>query len=221
MQIRQPAPARRTLTNTFTMQKLSVRESVQFGWNTFKQNPWMFVGTTAVIAVLQVVIGAVQESFDFFGVVASLVLSTLLYTGILNLYLKAHDAPKQMSFNHLWNPKPFWNYLGMSLLLLVIIGLGLILLIVPGVILAMVFFTAGYLVVDRRINPIQALKESARLTKGNRWKLFLLSLTMAGLMIIGMIPLFLGLLVTAPIAAMASVHAYRTLSKAPVVEAAA
>lgn len=198
------------------MQKLSVRECLRFGWSSFKANPWMFVGTTALIAVIQILIGSIQDALDFLGALISLVLSTLLYTGILHMYLKAHDDPKSIKVNDLWNPAPFWHYLGLSLLLLVIVGLGLILLIVPGIILALVFFASGYLVVDKRLNPIQALKESARLTKGNRWKIFLLGLSIAVLMIIGMIPLFLGLLVTAPIAAMASVHAYKQLSRAPI-----
>lgn len=193
------------------MSTLSVRECIKFGWATFKGRPWFYVGVTLLIGVLQVVIGSVQESLpEFLGFIASLALSTLVYVGTINLFLKAHDGEGKTG--DLWHPAAFWSYLGLSVLLFLIVGLGLVLLIVPGIILALAFFCAGYLVVDKNLTPIKALKESYRITKGKRWKLFLLVLASAGLMILGMFPLFLGLLVAAPVCALAGVHAYRTIA---------
>jgi uncharacterized membrane protein len=80
---------------------------------------------------------------------------------------------------------------------------------------------AGFLVIEKNMKPIEALKESARMTKGSRWKLFLLGLALTGLTILGMIPLMLGLFIAAPLSMLALVHAYRTLSGGammPVVE---
>lgn len=197
------------------MTTLLVRDSIKYGWNTFKSRPWFFVGTALVIGIVQVVLSNIQKELPMFiGVLISVIGSTLLYCGVLNLYLRSHDDAKAARYSDLWNPKPFWKYLGISILLGLIVGIGLILLIVPGIILALVFFLSGYLVIDKGLNPIRALKESARLTKGNRWKLFLLLLAAILIMIIGFIALFVGILVAAPVVAIASVHAYRVLSGA-------
>ncbi len=193
--------------------RLSVKESLLFGWNTFKARAWFFVSIVLILVVAQWVIGTLQNALPGpLGFIVSLGLSTLLYAGFLNLFIKAHDNVASVTYKDLWHPKPFLNYLGVSLLLMVIVGVGLVLLIIPGIFFGLMFFAAGYLVIDRGMKPIAALKESRRVTKGNLWKLFLLGLTIALLTIIGMLPLFLGLLVVAPVAGLAGVHAYRVLA---------
>jgi uncharacterized membrane protein len=192
---------------------LSVKESLSFGWNTFKKRAWFFVGVVVVLVVAQWVIGFIQNVLPGpLGFVVSLCLSTLLYAGFLNLFLKAHESVESVTYKDLWHPKPFLSYLGVSILLMLIVGLGLLLLIIPGIILGLMFFAAGYLVIDRGMGPIAALKESMRITKGNLWKLLLLGLTIAVLTVIGMLPLFLGLFVVVPVAGLAGVHAYRVLA---------
>lgn len=198
-----------------TTQKLSVSSCISFGWTTFKKRPWFFAGTTLLYIVIEFISGFVQGTLpDILGFVVAVVVSTLLYVGLIALYLKAHDDPASAHLKDFWNPKPFVNYLIMSILLGIIVLLGLVLLIVPGIILALVFSLTGYAVVEKGMGPISALKESARLTRGNRWKLFVLSLAFFGLMILGAIPLLLGLFIVMPVAMLASVHAYRTLSTA-------
>jgi len=192
---------------------LSVKECLSFGWTTFKKRAWFFVGVAVLLFVIQSVISAIQNAVpDVLGFVVSLVGSTLLYAGIMNFFLKAHEDVTSVHYKDLWHPKPFLNYLGLSILLMIIVGIGLVLLIIPGVILSLMFFAAGYLVVDRGMTPIKALKESMRITKGNLLKLLLFGFTVLVLSIIGMLPLFLGLLVVVPVAGLAGVHAYRTLA---------
>jgi uncharacterized membrane protein len=191
---------------------LSVKESLLFGWNAFKKRPWFFIGVIVILVLVQWLVGYVQRTLGPLGFLVSLAASTLLYCGILHLFLTAYEDVASATYKDLWYPKPFLNYLGVSILLMLIVGVGLILLVVPGIILGLMLFAAGYLVVDRGMKPIPALKESLKITKGNRWKLFLLGLTIVGLTILGMLPFFLGLLVVAPISALAGVHAYRTLA---------
>jgi uncharacterized membrane protein len=69
-----------------------------------------------------------------------------------------------------------------------------------------------YIVIDRGLGPIEAMKESWRVTKGHKWQLFLLFLALIGLNILGAIALIVGLLVTIPITMLAAAHAYRTLT---------
>ena len=57
-----------------------------------------------------------------------------------------------------------------SLLVGLAIVAGLILLIIPGLIVLVLLSMAKYAVVDRDISPREALRVSARITKGYRWK---------------------------------------------------
>lgn len=199
---------------------LSVHDCLAFGWRTFKSRPWFFVGTFLLYAVAQIALSIVQKAMPgILSFLLSLIVSTLLYIGLITIYLKAHADPMSPRFSDFWRPAPFWNYLGASILLGIIVVVGLILVVVPGIIAALAFALTGYLVVDKGMNPIAALKESAKLTKGNRWKLFLLGLAVLGLSLLGMIPLFLGLLVVGPVSMLAGIHAYRALEH-PVMAAA-
>jgi uncharacterized membrane protein YesL len=63
----------------------------------------------------------------------------------------------------------FW---GTSLLLFLIVLGGLILLIVPGVIFALKYGQAPFIVIDKDLSGREALRESAELTQGMKKKLF-------------------------------------------------
>ena len=113
----------------------------------------------------------------------------------------------------------FLPYLGGKILYGLIVLIGLILLVVPGVIVSYMLLYVGYLIIDRNLGPIEALKESKVVTDGSKWHLFLFSLAVALLNIAGVLCLLVGLLVTIPVTLMASVYVYRQLS--PRLEAAA
>lgn len=199
------------------MNSLSVGDSIRFGWETFKKRPWFFVGVTLLIMILSGIASSITGMFGedsplaALGVVVNIVLSTFIGMGATAFYLKAHDAPEAVESNELWHPSGFWRYLGATLLSGIIVVLGLILLIVPGIILMLMFVFVAYAVIDRGLGPIEALKESRRITAGSRWQLLGLVLAVAGINILGILCLLVGLLITIPVTSLALVHAYRTL----------
>jgi hypothetical protein len=77
--------------------------------------------------------------------------------------------------------------LGLGILSGLGIGLGLILLLVPGLILMTMWTVSGPAVVAERLGPIAAMRRSAELTSGARWKVFglLLLLGIANAMLQG------------------------------------
>jgi uncharacterized membrane protein len=85
-------------------------------------------------------------------------------------------------------------------------------LIVPGIIIAMGLAFVPYLVVERGLGPVEALKESWRLTKGHKMQIFLLVLALVGINILGLMALVVGVFVTFPLTLLAFAHAYRTLA---------
>jgi uncharacterized membrane protein len=213
------------------MHTLSVKECLRFGWKTFRSRPWFFVGATAIIFAVSMVSGeldsfAHKPDAAFFGLIVGLVaaiISVLLYMGEVSFALRAHDAPSAVSLRDLWAPRPFWKAVGTVIIVMVGTVIGLILLIVPGVIFIVLTAFALPLVMDKGLGPIEAIKRSIALTKGNRWNLFLLMLACLGISILGFLALFVGLLVSTPVTLFAVIHAYRTLegSALPVVVAEA
>lgn len=209
------------------MNALSVRDCFSTGWRTFKARPWIFVQAGLLLLLIHIAInllqylletgaeqmgGAVAALLAVGFAVASILASFLINMGETAFFLRAHDDAKAVGLRDLWHPEPFWKFVGAALLAGLAIFLGFILLIVPGIILSILFMFVGYLAIERRLGPIAALKESTRLTKGSRWKLFQLALLALLLNILGFLALIIGLFVTIPVTLLATVHAYRTLS---------
>ncbi|KND51243.1 MAG: hypothetical protein ABA06_02945 [Parcubacteria bacterium C7867-001] len=199
---------------------ISIKEAISFGWKTFKARPWFFVLVPFVVMLAAFAIGIVQGIVvamlgKTIGPVVSFVISAALNIfigmGVISLYLKAHDSVSSVKLKDLWNPKPFWKYLGVNVLAVIIVLIGFILLIIPGIIASLAIMFAQYLVVDKGLNPIAAVKESARLTKGKRWKLLGFLLAIVGVNLLGLIALGIGMFVSVPVSIFAVVHMYRSL----------
>lgn len=201
------------------MEPFSATACIRAAWSTFKMRPWFLVGMTALMLVLTWVIGAVSSLFaerDAVSVVSILIdvgLSTLLSMGFTAVMIRAHDTIESVSVPDLWHPKPFWKFLAAQFLVGIIVFLGFILLIVPGVIAVLMLIFALYIVIDKELGPIEAMKKSAQITRGSRWELLLLVLLAIVINIVGVLAIFVGLFVSIPITTLAIVHAYRTLER--------
>lgn len=215
------------------MATLSVKESLRAGWKCFKTRPWLFVQMGLVLLAVNVVISLVQELITnqaeqntdplFIGAsllvaLMSVAASFLISMGETHFFLRAHDSVETASLKNLWHPKPFWKFAAAAILGGIAMFIGLLLLIVPGIILGVLLVFFPFIIIEKGTGPIAALKESAALTKGNRWKIFWLSLAMLGINILGLLALVVGLFVTIPVTYLALVHAYRELSQASMTE---
>jgi len=195
---------------------ISAVSSLRFGWKTFRSRPWLFVGSIIVYATVQFVLLGIKKflgsSGEILMVFINLGVGTVLVVGLMTLYLKAHDDLKSASFKDMWNLAPFWQYLVTSVVIAIIVILGIFALIVPGIIFALAFSMAPYIIIEKRVWTMEALKKSWRMTKGHLLQLFVLGASVAVINFIGAFFLLVGLLVTAPVSMLAMTHAYRTLS---------
>lgn len=218
------------------METFSVRGSVRYGWETFKKRPWYLIGVAALIGIINLIIPGPSEDSSMEATVAlgliSFLLGSLLQLGATNIALKAHDNVEEVRVKDLWMPHLFLKYLlatiltgivlGIAFLIPIaagyilytmygIAGLAAVVLFIPGIILSIALAFVGYGIIDKNLGPIDSIKESLRLTKGNRWKLFLLMLTFVAIALLGVICLLVGLLVALPVIAIAMAHAYRVI----------
>lgn len=201
----------------------SVKSALSFGWETFKRRPWFFIGSALVILVAGSVAHALTQRIDHtltgssdtpsaIGAAMDWALGTLISMGAAAFFLAAQDDVERVSLGALWHPSPFWKYLLATLLMSIAVGLGLLLLIVPGIIFALMFAFAPLIVIDRGLDPIEALKESKRITEGHRWQLLGLALLSTLIVLLGLLAAVVGVLVSIPVVSLAFAHAYRTLA---------
>ena len=206
--------------------EFSTGSAISFGWETFKRRPWFFVGSTFVILLASALINGFTSGIDaaltgsveepsIIGTVINLALGTLIGMGATSFYLAAHDNPDTVDLSSLWHPRPFWKYLGASILLALAVAIGLVLLIVPGIILGLMFMFTTFVVIESELGPIDAMSESHRLTRGNKWQLFGFVLLLLLINLLGLLALVVGLLVSIPVSTLAFVHAYRVLGGKP------
>ena len=193
-----------------------------------------------------------ELAIAFLGTYFSLgaVFGTLAAMGWVALFLAAHDNPETVKLSALWHPRPFWKFLGAGFLLLLVLAAGpllalllmfvnvplgaiaMIVAVVAATILSLVFMFSNTIVIDRELGPIEAMRESNRITRGHRWRLFGLTLVfmLIGLLyhlfdkvlfgaplplnVLGALATVAALLVLWPVLALADIRAYRVLSAA-------
>jgi uncharacterized membrane protein len=207
--------------------EFSAKSALKFGWDTFKRRPWFFIGSVLVVllaaAVAHAIISALGGSGDtpsLLGTVAEWGLGTLISMGVVAFYLKANDDPERVTLRDLWHPTPFLKYLLATIIVGIVVALGIVLLIVPGIIFALMFAFTPFIVVDRQLGPIDAMKESKRITYGHKWQLLGLGLLSALIMLLGVLAAGIGIVVSLPVVSLAGAHAYRVLAGEAVTDAA-
>jgi len=94
--------------------------------------------------------------------------------------------------------KGFWeNYLNSilaNLMVFALVVLGLFALIVPGIIIGCRLAFTGYIVMDKKLDPIEAVELSWKLTKGHGWTIFLMGFVSFFILMFGLILMIVGIL---------------------------
>ena len=89
----------------------------------------------------------------------------------------------------------FYNYLNVilaNLLTTAIVIAGMFLLLIPGIIFACKLAFVPYLVMDKKLDPVEAVKTSWRMTKGHAWTIFFMGFVSIFIIIGGLILLIIG-----------------------------
>jgi len=87
------------------------------------------------------------------------------------------------------------NYLAVilaNLLVIALVVLGLFALIVPGIIIACRLSFVPFIIMDKKLDPIESVEYSWKLTRGYGWTIFFMGFTSLFIIIFGMILLLVG-----------------------------
>jgi uncharacterized membrane protein len=200
------------------MKTFSMSDALQFGWNTLRDNIAFFLKLLIALALVAIVpamiITKLAAMLGPLGLIIhflNLVWQSILGMGVLKIMLKLYDhAP--VSVSDLWSTLPLvLDYIVVKFLFGVIVTVGIILLIIPGMIWGVQFYLASYLVIDKGLSPVPALKASSAITYGAKWDLGVFASVVAAVNLLGLICAGVGLIITLPITMLASVYVYRKL----------
>ncbi len=196
------------------MKKICFKNLLKDAWVIYKKN-WLN------LTLMLIILGIVSTIFNPKNIDNSTLaligyfIEAYLSIGYIQYLLKlarGEDAKFKDLFYGVQSFGHFVKIILVSILASLAIGFGLILFIIPGVIIALAFFAARYLIIeDKNLGIIEALETSWKMTKGYRWKIFLVIFLLAILNALGILALFLGLFITIPLSSLVAVKLYLQL----------
>jgi uncharacterized membrane protein len=89
--------------------------------------------------------------------------------------------------------KNYLNIVLANLLVFALVVLGLFALIVPGIIIGCRLAFVSYIVMDKKLDPIEAVELSWKLTRGHGWQIFFMGFVSIFIVIFGLIMLIVGI----------------------------
>jgi len=141
--------------------------------------------------------GTVQK--NLFKQLFNLLVGNIIFAGFYFSLVKMVRGDK-VKFGELFSGFKFYLPLVLAYILcLIAILIGLVLLIVPGIILSLGLSMYLYLIMDRGEGAVSSLKKSWAMMKGYKGKMFVFSLLMVGVNILGALALLVGLFVSLPV----------------------
>jgi uncharacterized membrane protein len=204
--------------STSKSKNFSIKEAVNFGFKLAKENIVFFIGVIAVWIIITIFSSSIQNILEankqyliaFSFIVFMWVVNISISMGMISIVLKLIDN-KKPKLKDLYYTKSMINYIHVSLLKAFISLLGLILLIFPVFIYIIRLQFVSYLIIDKGMEPFDALSKSWEITRGNTWKLFFFSLILLLINILGLLVFIVGLFITVPLTMIANAYVYRKL----------
>lgn len=199
----------------------SIGDAVGYGWETMKNNVGFMVLAVLIFFAAEAILSLLQT--PFYGSHGGLIIGTIIFD-ILGLIVGVFINMAQIriglrfcsgevaDFDDLYNQyHKFVDVLVGTILYGLIVLAGLILLIIPGIYWGIRYNFFGYLIIDRDMKPVDAIKRSGELTRGVWWHLLGFWIVMWALAMLGFILCCVGALFTTPIIIVAVAYVYRTL----------
>ena len=181
----------------------------------------------AVYAAISIIITLVQEATvgtagDVAASVVEILVTLILFPlGVgLGLLGIRRAAGKETPVSTLWEPySQAIPLIVMFLMMAVLIVAGFFLLVLPGIYLSIAYSFAPYLIVEKNMGAWEALETSRKAITQYWWRYFGLMLVALLLIIIGSIPLLIGLVWVFPIVAIATGEVFAKTFGDPEVDA--
>ena len=150
------------------MQILQKKEAVKVGWELTKKHLGFAIIVYAIYIGVSVLIGGVQgliegysgKSILTFNIyIIEYLVMILLMMGMYKIFLELYDGKKAELSTLFTTYEQYFDFFICYILVALIVLGGLILLIIPGIIWGLKYQFALYLVIDRKMKPIDAINK--------------------------------------------------------------
>lgn len=182
--------------------------SYSIGWKVI----WVYFVELLVVSIVYMVLsgpfGIFQWKMDhfewfivplaMFGIAYGIFVAGPIGYGVKWVFLKAVRG-ERIEIRDIFSvfQKNYWNVVIANIVVGVIVGLGIVMLIVPGIIFACRLAFVPYLVVDKEMDVMDALRVSWDMTRGYGWQIFLMGFLAFWIVILGLICLVVGVFISA------------------------
>lgn len=193
-------------------------DELRFGWHQTLANlkPWLWLG--AIAAFLSILQNALSRPGAPPGIHPLLALciqavQVAVTLASLRIAMRLADERPIGELQPEVALAGYFLFLLTQILFVLIVAAGMILLIVPGFVWAVTYGFAPILCAVEGYDPVDALRESRRLTTGHRKPLFWFGVICLGVNILGALAIGIGLFVTIPTTVIAMAHVLRRLQQ--------
>ena len=220
-------------------QPFSIGEAFNWAWNKFSKNAAALIVPILIYALALAVVGGIAASIAF-GLLGSdggdsynsdasagpgiaffvvIGLFSFVFLGIALFFQGAYITGcldiadgKPVNIGSFLKPRNVGKVIVAGLLVAVLTSIGQFLCVIPGLIFAyLAWFTLPF-VVDRSLPPVDALKASIATVRRDIGNSLVAYIVQFLLIFVGVLLLYVGILVTGPLALLIQTYAYRKLS---------
>ncbi len=153
-------------------------------------------GSSILVCLVYTLIIGVCGELSFIGSIINLLIAGPLHYGLSKYFLQLNRG-REASISNLFDGfKPMFVPALLTMLLTgIYVFLWSLLLIVPGIIAALRYSQAYYILNDQpELTASEAIRTSAQMMSGHKWKLFLLYLSFIGWFLLSLLSLCIGFL---------------------------
>lgn len=164
----------------------SCMDALKVGWDLMARYFWPFLGFSLVCMFLRIPTDHLENIAEASGddvpgglwIISQgyeIFVATPISMGLTWVFLKAARS-EHFTLSDIFGAfsRNYLHAVGAGVLQSILVGIGLLLLIVPGLYLIVKFSFVEYLIVDRKMGMIEAMKESWHMTDGREGTLFAL-----------------------------------------------
>lgn len=138
-------------------------------------------------------------------------ISALIQLGLYRIaYNLTHGIKADFSMM-LFTGGYLFNFIIASLMYYLASIAGFFLLIIPGIIIAVGFMFYPFLIIDRNMMPLRALRESWKMARNNLWQLFVMWFVLYFINVMGVLLFYIGVMITLPFTTIAQALMYKQL----------
>ena len=180
----------------------SIEDALSFGWKKIGEQFLPLLAVTIILAILHGPVSFTykEDTFQFWhlAILPIFMAYGFLFWPVIDyggdyLFLNAIRGEK-IEIVDLFDGfrTKYLNIVLANLITVALVIMGFILLIIPGIIILCRLVFVSYLVMDKGLEPIRAIEESWKMTRGHGWTIFGLAIISFFIFIAGLILLFVG-----------------------------